>query len=182
MSIPRMCQWFVMCGNEATHTRHHPILGDVPICDRCDAKTDAIEAAVERTTKPEDIYGPVDLKKLTNDQLREAVENVNLRRIRLHYTDRIAEPWLDIAEMAALPRTVVYDGTVLVEDGDDLAIAEACFSQFNRVGGGHYEHPALDGNKLRSFSTGDVVEIVGDDGSQFMLCLSAGFEKIDAVS
>lgn len=32
------CQWFALCPNDATTTRHHPILGDVPICDRCDDK------------------------------------------------------------------------------------------------------------------------------------------------
>lgn len=30
-----MCEWFAMCTNEATDFMPHPILGDVPICDRC---------------------------------------------------------------------------------------------------------------------------------------------------
>lgn len=38
------CQWFAMCQNLATTTRPHPTLGDVPICDRCNTKTDALEA------------------------------------------------------------------------------------------------------------------------------------------
>lgn len=29
------CQWFALCGRPATGTVHHPILGDVPTCDRC---------------------------------------------------------------------------------------------------------------------------------------------------
>lgn len=29
------CQWFALCPNKATGTIRHPILGDVPICDRC---------------------------------------------------------------------------------------------------------------------------------------------------
>lgn len=29
------CEWFAFCHNRATGTRWHPILGDVPICDRC---------------------------------------------------------------------------------------------------------------------------------------------------
>lgn len=29
------CQWFVRCVRKATGTLAHPILGDVPICDRC---------------------------------------------------------------------------------------------------------------------------------------------------
>lgn len=29
------CEWFAGCGNLATHSQAHPILGDVPICDRC---------------------------------------------------------------------------------------------------------------------------------------------------
>lgn len=30
-----ICQWFLMCLNPAVGTVNHPILGDVPICDRC---------------------------------------------------------------------------------------------------------------------------------------------------
>jgi len=37
-----MCEWFLLCENEATTTRSHPILGDVPICDRCDKKVENI--------------------------------------------------------------------------------------------------------------------------------------------
>jgi hypothetical protein len=32
-----MCQWFLMCTNEAIATVRHPILGDVPVCARCKA-------------------------------------------------------------------------------------------------------------------------------------------------
>ena len=39
------CMWFALCTNDATTTRPHPILGNVPICDRCDAKVDQIAAA-----------------------------------------------------------------------------------------------------------------------------------------
>lgn len=31
------CLWFATCPNPATTTRPHPSLGDVPICDRCEA-------------------------------------------------------------------------------------------------------------------------------------------------
>ena len=30
-----MCEWFLRCTNEATHLEPHPILGEVPACDRC---------------------------------------------------------------------------------------------------------------------------------------------------
>lgn len=33
-----MCEWFALCTNEATGIIAHPILGDVPICDRCRIK------------------------------------------------------------------------------------------------------------------------------------------------
>lgn len=36
------CKWFLSCENAATRTRPHPILGDVPICERCNAKMDRI--------------------------------------------------------------------------------------------------------------------------------------------
>lgn len=29
------CRWFAACENPATHEREHPVLGRVPICDRC---------------------------------------------------------------------------------------------------------------------------------------------------
>lgn len=32
---PAMCQWFALCDRQATGTTPHPILGDVPTCDRC---------------------------------------------------------------------------------------------------------------------------------------------------
>jgi hypothetical protein len=40
-NMGQVCQWFALCPNDATHTLAHPILGDVPICDRCQAKYDA---------------------------------------------------------------------------------------------------------------------------------------------
>jgi hypothetical protein len=36
------CQWFALCDHPATQTRSHRILGDVPICDRCEAKMIAL--------------------------------------------------------------------------------------------------------------------------------------------
>ena len=29
------CKWFLLCENSATGTTPHPILGEVPTCDRC---------------------------------------------------------------------------------------------------------------------------------------------------
>jgi hypothetical protein len=29
------CRWFIQCGRKATGTTKHPIMGDVPTCDRC---------------------------------------------------------------------------------------------------------------------------------------------------
>lgn len=37
------CRWFARCDNPATGTRPHPILGDVPICDRCREKIERLE-------------------------------------------------------------------------------------------------------------------------------------------
>jgi len=36
--MTQLCEWFALCTNPATKTRPHPILGAVPICDRCDAR------------------------------------------------------------------------------------------------------------------------------------------------
>lgn len=30
-----MCEWYALCANLAVGTTPHPILGPVPICDRC---------------------------------------------------------------------------------------------------------------------------------------------------
>lgn len=32
---PTLCQWFLLCLNPAVTTMPHPVLGDVPICQRC---------------------------------------------------------------------------------------------------------------------------------------------------
>jgi hypothetical protein len=32
----QFCQWFATCTNLATTERDHPVLGKVPICDRCE--------------------------------------------------------------------------------------------------------------------------------------------------
>lgn len=39
--VTTTCAWFALCTNEATGTLAHPVLGDVPICDRCRAKYEA---------------------------------------------------------------------------------------------------------------------------------------------
>lgn len=37
-----MCQWFALCDHAAVTTRKHSILGDVPICKRCNDKVEAL--------------------------------------------------------------------------------------------------------------------------------------------
>lgn len=41
---PGQCEWFVLCENRAVRTRAHPILGDVPICHRCDSRAEHDES------------------------------------------------------------------------------------------------------------------------------------------
>jgi hypothetical protein len=36
------CKWFLRCTNDAVTTEKHPILGDVPICQRCKDKVERI--------------------------------------------------------------------------------------------------------------------------------------------
>lgn len=44
-TAPAPCEWFLLCANEATTTRPHPVLGDVPCCDRCAAFVDSDDPA-----------------------------------------------------------------------------------------------------------------------------------------
>lgn len=37
-----MCEWFLYCENEAVKTHSHPILGEVPICERCEKKLEKL--------------------------------------------------------------------------------------------------------------------------------------------
>lgn len=40
------CEWFALCANDSAGTIKHPILGDVPCCQRCADKlemTDRLE-------------------------------------------------------------------------------------------------------------------------------------------
>lgn len=34
------CEWFALCDHDAIGVTPHPILGDVPICQRCADKLD----------------------------------------------------------------------------------------------------------------------------------------------
>jgi hypothetical protein len=31
----QMCEWFLLCDRDAAGTVTHPILGEVPVCERC---------------------------------------------------------------------------------------------------------------------------------------------------
>lgn len=37
-----VCQWWFMCENQAVQTRPHPILGHVPICERCNTLVESL--------------------------------------------------------------------------------------------------------------------------------------------
>jgi hypothetical protein len=39
---PGTCAWFLLCENPATTTMPHPILGDVPCCQRCADKVERL--------------------------------------------------------------------------------------------------------------------------------------------
>ena len=35
LATPTACEWFLLCDNTTTRAAKHPILGQVPVCDRC---------------------------------------------------------------------------------------------------------------------------------------------------
>ena len=41
------CVWFACCPNPANGLRDHPILGDVPICQRCDDRVEKMSTDSE---------------------------------------------------------------------------------------------------------------------------------------
>jgi hypothetical protein len=40
--VAATCEWFLLCDHPAVTLRHHPILGNRPICARCQAKFEAL--------------------------------------------------------------------------------------------------------------------------------------------
>lgn len=48
MTDSQRCQWFALCENEATTTEPHPVLGNVPICQRCADKLKRIRDTEKR--------------------------------------------------------------------------------------------------------------------------------------
>lgn len=39
------CQWFALCDRDAVNVEPHPVLGEVPICERCQAKVHGLSEA-----------------------------------------------------------------------------------------------------------------------------------------
>jgi len=50
--LPGPCKWFALCDRAAVMTLRHPILGQVPVCQRC-ADTDASLAGQVRSPDPQ---------------------------------------------------------------------------------------------------------------------------------
>lgn len=40
--MDKRCEWYLLCDNSATGTTPHPILGEVPICQRCAGRHDLL--------------------------------------------------------------------------------------------------------------------------------------------
>jgi len=49
--IAPMCEWYALCDHTAIGTVNHPVIGDVPVCQRCADKHDMTVIPFGRTTK-----------------------------------------------------------------------------------------------------------------------------------
>lgn len=47
MKTKTKCEWFLLCDNPAVTTQSHPVLGDVPICQRCADKYRSLASSRE---------------------------------------------------------------------------------------------------------------------------------------
>ena len=50
------CQWFALCENKAVTVEPHPIIGEVPICQRCKNKYDRLSNPKSRKKNPVNYY------------------------------------------------------------------------------------------------------------------------------
>jgi hypothetical protein len=48
--VEPICQWFGLCGNPATSTERHFLVGEVPICETCADKLERMKACQCPTT------------------------------------------------------------------------------------------------------------------------------------
>lgn len=44
VAFTRKCEWYLLCQNEGNMRRPHPVLGSVPICERCNDKAERLSA------------------------------------------------------------------------------------------------------------------------------------------
>ena len=82
------CMSFALCSRDAVTTQPHPIMGNVPMCARCDAKM----AALASPPKPTDtviVFGPNGLSDATFHVHNAACPDRNAGR----YLMRCDKPW-----------------------------------------------------------------------------------------
>jgi len=113
VTSPTLCQWFALCTNPATITRPHPVLGDVPICDRCQAKIAGLEHP-QPEPQPNRVESHLDVPPLVAIEQHGCVARIALYQGEyvLWWTDGVANDWeesypalsLALARLAVLMR------------------------------------------------------------------------------
>lgn len=99
-------------------------------------------------------------------------------KFRLHYLDSLRD-FYSLTTSPAPARTMVAEGEIDVPDASDpYKVADVIYDQFQRVGDGHREHPLLF--SLRSLSVGDVIELVDDTHSLYLVVDTVGFLPVGA--
>ena len=151
------CAWWAGCHNDATTTEPHPVLGDVPICDRCAARLRKMDEKLEE--EPGDWDHGYDYEGSGNvdfDDYPEDLAGMDIERDDCEECDGTGLGLDDVSDCYAC------NGTGKVEDEQDEYDGQPSerdeWQDF--MGGDDWDHGQFDEslNKLRKSAGIEIVE------------------------